>query len=193
MTGEGLYGEHAGDRMAAANLLQMNVEQALAMDSTVEIAISDRPFNTGGQSMSSRWAPNNPDATLMPGFVETLGEEDTRLDRMEMGLGVWNENTRRYYSVKVLRENGNYIIDELDGQKMLVFLDPLTSTPSAVFWDTRNVTIEGRNISLDDGYSIRYGQIYDGQGELVSIQQPQQMFTRWYGFSLSFPNPEIFE
>ncbi len=193
MTGEGLYGDHAGDKMAVSNLLQMNVEQALAMDSAIEIAISDRPFNEAGPSIASRWSPNNPNATLMPGFVETLGKEDTRIDRMEMGLGVWNENTRRYYSVKVLRENGNYVVDEIDGQKLLVFLDPLTSTPSAVYWDAEEVTIEGRNISLDDGHSIQHGQIYDRRGELVAVQQPQQMFTRWYGFALTFPNPEIFE
>jgi len=27
----------------------------------------------------------------------------------------------------------------------------------------------------------------------VEVSKPQQIFTRWYGFSLSFPNPEIIE
>ena len=193
MTGEGLYGDHRGDKMAVSNLLQMNVQQALAMDSGIEISISGRPYNSAGPSMSSRWSPNNPDAALMPGFVATLGEEDTRLDRMEMGLGIWNGDTRRYYSVSALRSNGNYVIDELDGEKILVIMDPLTSTPSAVYWDAGKVTIEGRNISLDNGYSIQNGQIYDDHGALVAVEHPQQMFTRWYGFSLTFPDSEIFE
>ena len=193
MPGEGVYGEHAGRRLPVSNLLQMSCAQALAMDPVMALAISDRPFSGRGASMSARWSPDNPDARLMPGFIETLGEEDSRLDRMDMGLGVWNQNLQRFYSVAVLRERGNYLLDEINGKKLLVFLDPLTSTPMAVFWDAEEVTIEGRNISLDEGFEIRYGQIYDSQGERVAVEKPQQMFTRWYGFSLSFPNPEIFE
>ena len=124
MTGEGLYGRHAGHQMPVSNLLQMNVTQALTMDSTVRIAISDRPYNTGVGMIGNSWSPDNADARLMPQFVETLGTEDTRLDRMAMGLGIWSENFRHYYPVSTIRERGNYLIDEVDDQKLLVFLDP---------------------------------------------------------------------
>lgn len=195
MTGEGLSGEHAGYQMPVSNLLHMSVAQALAMDSAMKIAISERPFNSrrGRRMRASRFSADRPGAQLRPMFVQTLGEEDTRVERMDMGLGVWNDNTQKYYSVKVLREKGNYLLDEMAGQKLLVFLDPLTSTPTALYWDTETVSIEGRKINLSDGYSIQTGQIFDSEGELVKVEKPQQMFTRWYGFSLSFPDPEIIE
>ena len=47
MTGEGLYGTHAGYRMPVSNLLQMNVGQALTMDPFMSVAISDHPFRGG--------------------------------------------------------------------------------------------------------------------------------------------------
>ena len=30
-------------------------------------------------------------------------------------------------------------------------------------------------------------------GGAVPMERPNQVFTRWYGFSLTFPNPEVFE
>ena len=127
----------------------------------------------------------------MPQFVETLGTEDTRLDRMEMGLGIWNDNQRRYYPVSVIRERGKYLIDELNGQKLLVFLDPLTSTPTALYWDADEVTFDGRDILLNDGFTIKGGKVFSSSGEPVAAEMPNQMYSRWYGFSLTFPNPDI--
>ena len=195
MTGHAICGEHGGYKMPLSNLLHMNVGQALAMDSAMVIAISERPFNSrrGRRMRSSRFSANGANAQLRPMFVQTLGDEDTRRDRMDMGLGVWNENMQKYYPVAVLREKGNYLLDEINGQKLLVFLDPLTSTPTALYWDTDDVTIDGRNIALSNGFTIQYGQIYNSEGDLVAVEKPQQIFTRWYGFSLSFPNPDIFE
>lgn len=193
MTGEGLYGTHAGYRMPVSNLLQMNVGQALTMDPSMSVAISDHPFRGGmGASLSARYDPNDTDIELIRGFVVTLGAEDTRLDRMEMGLGIWDGDLHRYYPVKTIRANGNYLFDEINGEKLLVFLDPLTSTPMAIYWDAKEVRIEGRNITLDGGYSIRNQQIFDKQGNLIEVDRPQQMFTRWYGFSLTFSDPDIF-
>ena len=118
MTGDGLSGAHAGYQMSVSNLLHMSVAQALAMDSAMKIAISERPFNSrrGRRMRASRFSADRPGAQLRPMFVQTLGEEDTRVERMDMGLGVWNDNTQKYYSVKVLREKGNYLLDEMAGQ-----------------------------------------------------------------------------
>jgi hypothetical protein len=192
MTGEALYGEHLGLTMPVSNLLQLSVSQALAMDADVSVSISDRPYNTG-DGMSSRWSPTRDDVRLMSEFVETLGEEDNRLDRMEMGLGIWSDNMRRYYPLSVIRDRGRYLVDEVDGQKLLVFLDPLTSTPTAVYWDTDEVTFEGRNILLENGHTIVNGQVTNSAGEIVATDRPQQMYSRWYGFSLTFPDPEIIQ
>ncbi|MBL4819515.1 MAG: DUF3179 domain-containing protein [Gammaproteobacteria bacterium] len=193
MTGEGLYGPHASYKMPVSNLLQMNVAQAMAMDSDMVIAISDRPYKNGTGFTNGRWNPENLDAKLMPAFVETLGDEDERLDRMAMGLGIWTDDTRRYYPTETIRARGKYLVDEIEGRKLLIVLDPLTSTPTALYWNTDEATIEGRDILLDDGFKISNGVLYDSEGELVEVERPQQLFTRWYGFALTFPGSEIIE
>jgi len=49
-------------------------------------------------------------------FVDTLGKEDTRRPRMDMGLGVWSGATRRYYSMDLLKERHDALVDRLDGR-----------------------------------------------------------------------------
>ena len=80
MTGEGLYGTHAGYRMSVSNLLQMNVGQALTMDPTMSVAISDHPFRGGmGASLTARYVPNDPDTELIRWVVCILGDAVTGL------------------------------------------------------------------------------------------------------------------
>ena len=33
--------------------------------------------------------------------------------------------------------------------------------------------------------------LFDADGNRVNAEQPQQIFTRWYGFSLTFPETEV--
>ena len=79
----------------------------------------------------------------------------------------------------------------------MVFLDPLTSTPAAHYIgneiEAKNIRIDGNKLLLGDGLRIESGQLYDEGDTLMSAQQPQQTFTRWYGFSLTFPNPDIYQ
>ena len=190
MTGESVYGKHAGDTMVVSNLLHMNVTQALELDPGMQLAMSDRPYNLG-TDRPARWSPDDTEAELMDIFVVTLGEEDNRRPRMDLGLGVWTESTQRYYPVDLLRSNGFHKVDDLDGKDLLVILEPLTSTPLAFYWDTDSVTRDGRDLLLDDGYRITNSQLFDANGERVAVEQPQQIFTRWYGFSLTFPETEV--
>jgi len=192
MTGEAVYGHHAGLRMEVSNLLNMNVEQALALDADMEIAISDRRYNMI-RSTATTYSPSNSDAKLMEQFVVTLGEEDQRRPRMDMGLGIWTGSSQRYYPVETLRNRGNYLVDNVDGRDLLIFLEPLTSTPTAIYWESDKVELEGREFVLSDGYRIQNGQLKTDLGEQVNIEQPQQIFTRWYGFALTFPETEVFQ
>ena len=182
ITGDALYGPHVGRTLGPpGNLLQMNVRQALAIDSETRVAISNRMYVAGGKRLGSafglagaeRPAPDvltegaeprpgpSLDATMRPEFVPTLGDEDNRRPRMDLGLGVWTDTTRRYYPKERIEARGDAFIDELDGRKIVVFIDPDTFTPAALF--------------------------VDATGE-----RPQQMFTRWYGFALTFPGSEVF-
>jgi hypothetical protein len=187
-TGEGMYGPHAGDRMPLDNLFQMSVTQALAMDSSMLIALS------GHEGMPARDLEDS-EAELMEMFSVTLGSEDDRRSRMEMGLGVWSEGTYRFYPIEVLRENNRVVIDEFDGKSLLVYLDPVISVPGAFFIDTDAGQVDGRNVVLTDGRIIKDGLVYDGNGESLDVEKPFQVYTRWYGFVMSFgsQNTEVYE
>ncbi len=189
ITGEGLYGELAGYRMPTSNLLQMNVSQALERAPDMRIAISEQPIDE--RDVRSRI--EDPDAELSPMFSETLGEEDRRRERMELGLGLWSDTARRFYPLESLRERGGAVIDEFDGRPVLVYLDPLTSTPAALYTRTANVNVANRELHLDGGRVLRRGVLYSAQNEALTVERPQQLFTRWYGFSLTFPGPEIYD
>ena len=187
-TGEGMYGPHAGDRMPLDNLYQMTVTQALAMDPSMMIALSGHE----GMSVGSL---EDSDAQLMEMFSVTLGSEDDRRSRMEMGLGVWSEGTYRFYPIEVLRENNRVVIDEFDGKSLLVYLDPVISVPAAFFINTDAGQVDGRNVVLTDGRVIKNGLVYDANDELQEVEKPYQVYTRWYGFVMSFgsQNTEVFE
>src|SRR5689334_16228814 len=52
--GQALYGPMVGRTLGpVGNLLQVNVQQALASDSQTRVAISDRPYVAGGRQMGT--------------------------------------------------------------------------------------------------------------------------------------------
>ena len=193
VTGEALYGKLAGYRLPVTNLMQMNVAQALELDPGMQVAISDRPYRGAANMMPPAYSPDNGDPQMMDMFTRTLGKEDQRRPRMDMGLGVWSEKHRRYYPVHTLRANGNPVIDEFDGKTLLVYLDPETFILSAIYVESRAARREGQDILLDNGLRVRSGRLVDADDRSLPVERPQQIFTRWYGFSLTFPNPEIYE
>ena len=52
---------------------------------------------------------------------------------------------------------------------------------------------DGRKLTLDTGESIEGGVLYDEGGERLRMERPLQMFTRWYGFALTFPETGVYE
>jgi len=215
ITGEAEYGPLVGRTLGPlTNLLQMNVQQALQMDPKMQIAISDRAYFAGGKQFGTaagfgpgrgtgpargargrsggpRPAPGNPNAQLSQMFVDTLGKEDMRRPRMDMGLGVWSATTRRYYPMELLADRGDAFIDRIDGRNVLIYLDPGTSTPAAIWVGAQNVTVNGQDMRLDDGSVVRAGVLLDQKGQPQKAERPQQIFTRWYGFALTFPGCEV--
>jgi len=188
ITGEALYGSQAGRQLPVSNLLQMTVKQALAMDPEMRVAISNRPFIGAAR----RIGPDNPNRALSPRFIETLGTEDTRRPRMDLGLGVWTNATRRYYPMERIRERGEAFIDEIDGRKVLIYIDPETANPAALFVDATTARLQAKDIRLGNGDVVRSGVLLNPRGDRPLVERPQQIFTRWYGFALTFPGPEVF-
>lgn len=186
VTGEAMHGPLMGSQLAASNLLQMNVAQALETDPSTRIAISDQPYNTRVIRLTDLRA------TLTPMFEGTLGVEDDRRDRMELGIGIWEGDRSRFYPMTTLRQSGNVLLDDFGGREILVYIDPTTSTPAVLYVDVDGARKEGRDIWLSDGSVIRSGVLYGPTGEPVTIERPFQLFTRWYGFSLTFPDVDIY-
>jgi hypothetical protein len=206
------------------NLLQMTVTQALEMDAKLQVAISDRMYFAGGKQFGTaagfgrgrgpggaggqgptraggpgrgfgpRPAPGDPNARLSEMFIQTLGKEDTRRPRMDMGLGLWTDQIRRYYPMERIREKGEAFIDRLGGHTVLIYVEPESNTPAAIFVDAgvKSAKREGKEVRLDTGASVRSGVLRDRQGREQRVERPQQIFTRWYGFALTFPDPEVF-
>jgi hypothetical protein len=202
ITGTAMYGELAGHRLPVSNLLQLSVQQALDMDPDMEVAISDRPGfggGRGGRGGTGGPRPGSGDgrrlgqSQLMGDFVTTLGVEDDRRPRMDMGLGVWTEDTRRYYPLETIEAGGGVLLDELDGRGIVVYIDPSTATPLAVFVDAAEGGLEGSDVVLDGGRRIRSGMLVGEDGASERVGGPQQIFTRWYGYALTFPDPEIYD
>jgi hypothetical protein len=206
ITGEALYGPMVGRTLGPlGNVLQITVKQALAMDPNISVAISDRAYFVNGRPMGT--APGlgggrgpapgggnrlSPNATLSEMFVATLGREDTRRPRMDMGLGIWTNTTHRYYPMERIRARGEAFVDQIDGRKVLVYVDPETFAPTALFVNAKTAKAEDREVRLDNGQVVRSGVLFDARGKRQSVEQPQQVFTRWYGFALTFPGTEIF-
>lgn len=191
ITGEALYGPHVGRSLGPVdNILQMTVEEALEYDSDMQVAISDRPYT--GRSGRPGEGTLSDDAELMPMFIETLGEEDSRRPRMDMGLGIWTEQTRRYYPMETIRALAPFI-DEIDGRTALIYIERRSATPTALFVDADGAEADGNEVRLDTGAVVRAGLLYDESGNRLEAGRPQQIFTRWYGYSLTFPNSEVYE
>ena len=212
VTGEAEYGPLVGRTLGPpGNQLQMNVKQALEQDPKTEIAISDRVYFAGGKQFGTaggigpgrggggqgranqgRDGPN-PDAVMNDRFHGTLGKEDQRRPRMELGLGVWTATARRYYPVARIREHGGALLDRLDGRAVLIYIDPESNTPAALFVKSASAKMQDKDVLLDNGSIVRTSVLLDRAGKRLAMERPQQVFTRWYGFALTFPGSEVFE
>jgi uncharacterized protein DUF3179 len=202
LTGEALYGPLVGRSLGPiGNLLQLNVRQALAMDPKMQVSISDRIYFAGGRQFGSAGDPpaggsrrNGPDPNAEMGarFIPTLGKEDPRRPRMELGLGIWTGATHRYYPMERIREHGRALIDQLDGRKILIYIDPETNTPAALFVNAASAKMQDKEVRLENGSVVQSGVLFDRGGKRQGAERPQQVFTRWYGFALTFPGCEVF-
>ena len=192
ITGEALYGPHVGRSLGpVGNVLQTNVQEALELDPQMQVAISDRPY-IGGPAGTPGQGALSEDARLMDFFVETLGDEDTRRPRMDMGLGIWTNGTSRYYPMEEIRARDGAFIDQVDGRNVLIFIERRSATPTALFVNAETATVDGNEVLLGSGAVVRSGILYDAAGDKLERELPQQIFTRWYGYVLTFPGAEVY-
>ncbi len=191
ITGECLGGPLAGVRLAGlSNLLQMSVSRALEVYPDIQVAISDRRI----RGRKSRWWPLAEKVPLLPDrFRATMAGEDTRRPTMDVGLGVWTDGLQRYYPLEVVAAASDFVIDELGGQRLLVYFDPTDHVLTALYSDATSASWNDEELRLSNGDVIRAGVLLGADGARKDMERPLQVFTRWYGFALTFPATEVYE
>jgi len=206
MTGEAVYGPLAGKRLQLYNVLHSTVQQVLAQDPAALVAISEhprvalsgQPGRAGVGSLGRRsgtWLSrlaNLGDRGLSRQFQGTIREEDDRRPTMELGIGIWSGPAARYYSMPAVEEQDRAILDTFEGRGVVVYYDPTSYALIAHYTTADRVWWDDDVLRFSTGDRIENGLLYNESGDRVEAEAPLQVFTRWYGFSLTFPATEIY-
>lgn len=195
ITGECLHGTYLGKRLTLlSDARQMNAAQALAQ--YPEAILIKASLSPKREAIAAEHAAFRKDPTSQPVYLEggnmTMGQVDPRLPRLDIGLGVWTPTTQRYYSFNTLSEQDNVIFDTVDGQPLVVYVDPETSVPCAIYVNAANGKWEGDTLRLQGGLHLHQGVVYDDHHNRVAVSHPLQLFMRWFGFAFTFPDCEVF-
>ena len=191
VTGAAVYGPQVGTVLAVANLLHSRAGQVLANNPDALIALSDRTLRTD-EDMGIRSLLSRVGGRLSRMFRSTVEEEDTRLPTMDIGMGIWHGEEARYYSYERIVAEDRAVLDTFQGRRTLVFLDPSSYVLSAFYADADSVWWDDDVLRMTNGQYVEGSVLYDPDGSRVQAARPLQIFTRWYGFALTFPHAEIY-
>lgn len=194
LTGECLHGPLQGQRLTPLSSLRvLSVAETINAHPDVQLALGK--FSSEYLATAERWRlkyhlPPNPD--FGTALLATLDKEDMRLPRYDMGLGIWQGESNRYYSVLSLNSHENVIIDEFNGQRVLVYMDLETGFPGAFYTDATVGRWRFNELYLDNGDVFQQGVLRNKNGQYLVPQRPSQLAIRWYAFSTRFPHCEIY-
>ncbi len=134
ITGECVHGELKGSQLETGMLHYLTAAQTVAAYPEAQIALSAtlplwrRLFARLQRHMAGRGK-----GFLPPTFSGTMGTADSRRPELEMGLGIWANQTHRYYPLNLIRAHENGLTDELNGRSLHISIDPISHTPTAVY------------------------------------------------------------
>ena len=191
MTGEAVYGPLTGSRLEVFHVTQTTVAQVLSQDRDALITISDRAIRTDEQ-MGTSSLLSRVGGRLNRMFSSTVKEEDGRRPTMDIGMGVWDGDLARYYPYDEVVGRGNALFDIFGGRQVVIYLDPSAYSLAAAYTEAGGFRWEDRVLRFSDGSFIENAIFHDASGERAQIERPLQVFTRWYGFSLTFPQTDVF-
>ncbi len=190
MTGDAVYGPMVGSSLEVQPLVMTTAEQALEMAPDARITLSDQAIRRDSD-MKVDGLLAGIRGRLNAFFQGTVAKEDDRRPTMDLGLGLWTDSEARYYPMDRVREEGRAIVDTFNGERVLIFIDPETFVLSAFLVSGDDPEWRGDRLRLSDGSYVENGVLHDASGDAVAGARPLQVFTRWYGFSLTFPETEI--
>lgn len=179
ITGECVHGHYKGKSLQIDNLLHTTVEACLEDYGDIKIAISKQPLHVKIMNMFVRLQKKR-NKSLMPSFFkQTMEKEDNRLDTMDVGLGIWKENKSKFFRYEDLEKNNGVIFDEFDDKKVIVYIDKTSHIPTCKYVTGTEYKWDNNEIKLLDG-------------EILN-EMPMQLYTRWYGFSFTFKDCDIYK
>lgn len=193
LTGQALYGPLEGQDLVVLDVLQhMNLKQALTVVPEAFYVASE--LNAEESQQAKEWDEfrRTPYPDISQRTANTLGQEDKRLPRFEAGLGVWTATSRRFYPYTTINLADNVVFDRLDGRRLVVYIDPESGNPTAFFSKATWGEWRGEVLQLNSNEKLRNGALYNHQGERVDLDYPNQLFQRWYSFSILFPTAAIY-
>jgi hypothetical protein len=191
-TGECIEGPLQGTYLETRSAHYLKVGQVLetnpeALVATRKFSLADRFSDaTGNQRMLGV------KGFIPPPFRMSMTKADERLPELDLGLGVWIGESARYYSMKVIRENTNVIADTLGQDKLIIYIDPVSDTPTAHLSKSDVKGWEDGVLVLASGERIANGYVLDVNEEKRPISRPSQQFARWYSFSYLHPDCDIY-
>lgn len=193
LTGQCLYGSLRGTTLPRlGNLLHVTAKQALTAHPGIRVAVSildaeqqalAEEDDLWRQESSPEWSKR---------MAQTLGNEDKRLSRLDMGLGVWTAKTQRYYPMTAINAADNACLDTIDGRRLLVYVDPESSNPAAIFTDAVGGVWQRDRFYLSNGDYLSEGCLFSADGTPKRVERPLQLFSRWYAFAAKHPGCEIY-
>ena len=116
-----------------------------------------------------------------------------RRPTMDLGLGIWAGSEYRYYPMELIRDLGGAVVDRLAGRTVVVYMEPESFTLAALYAEASAATQTDAGLDLGGVGVLRDGAVYDANGLRLEIKRPLQLFTRWYGFALTFPGTTIYQ
>jgi hypothetical protein len=192
LTGTCLHGPLKGQQIDVFPLVHASAGQALTAHPEAQVALAGPSLQRLLVVRVQEVILGLLGGRLPPGFRRTMGTEDTRRPRMERGLAVWTASARRFYPREALRARGGALIDRLDGQRVLVYLDPMSGEPACLTTDATQPSWHGDTLVLDTGECLRGAFLYGRQGTPQVTYRPMQSVVCWYTFAFAFPNGDIY-
>lgn len=192
MTGRAVYGPLVGTTLdVQAGLVQATVGQVLRSAPDALVTLSDQAIRTDDQ-MKAQGLIAGMLGRLNGMFESTVARHDDRRVQMDLGLGLWTDEVARYYPLDVVRSEGRFVIDDFADGNVVVLIDPQSFVLAAYRTEASSGEWDGDTLRLSDGTRIEDGVMRAADGDVRTGTRPLQVFTRWYGFSLTFPGTQIY-
>ena len=194
ITGLGLYGKHEGQQLEIIQSHQiLSTKEVLEIHPNCLYGVAKMNFFQKLFAKFQNWKSNRlGNGFLPPGFRKSMTTIDSRLPEMERGLGVWIDKKAKFYPLKLLKENENYFIDIFNNQTLLIYISPVTKTPTVIYAeDIKTVSFSKNKIILNDNNYLLSGNLYSHSGKKLTLNSPNHVFSRWYGFVSTFSDCEV--